>query len=320
MNKDLILHDNQNSHDSCNFITGKVQIKLAGTDKVLFEGFNKVTGMGAELLMRSLFYINHSTLGNNNAPVYNTIESIISAANPIGKSDGPCKFTNPYYKLISASSDISSSEMPANPNPFAFDKRALWFAVGTDGTQEGNQFSVKDVHRSNPIANTSYIPFMVKGTSADVLNAAKNGYGLCVSNGLSGSSLKYGFFAKQFSTFPVLKVVDDEEISYSYKNPSQEKLNYGIGQAKTTNPQFYIEMNMKITAEDCREFFTLTNDNNKIINTISILAATPIANNAASGKDIFLPINVRPFTKLNFPSESLVDDSKGLDITYQIYF
>lgn len=302
MNKKIILHDTQNFKECSSFLKGRVQIKLAGTDKVLFEGFNKVTLMGAELLMRSLFF-NESS----GTPKYKTLESMISTSNPLGSTSiANAKFTAATYDIGSTGGSVLTSTDSGK------DYKCLWFAIGNDGCVSGQNFTVKDVQRNAPIAMTSYIPFFM-GDVAGARTQAQKGYGLAAKT----ASSKYGLFAKQFSQMPTLHIVDgSDNNSYTY---NQTGVASSIGYPGTAaNPQAYVEMKMAVTAEDCRTFFAAINDTNRIVNTISILAGQPKA--IAGVLNIFAPTATRPITKLNFPSESLADDSKGLDITYQIYF
>ena len=302
MNKKIILHDTQKFEESSSFLKGKVQIKLAGTDKVLFEGFNKVTLMGAELLMRSLFFGASSGL-----PVYKTLENMVTSSAPMGStSNNAAKFVGPVFDIGNASGATvgSSSETVTG-------QKCLWFAIGNDGCVSGQNFTVKEVQRNAPIAQTAYIPFYM-GTQAECRTKAQSGYGLAMKT--AASATNYGLFAKQFSQMPSLHIVDGSDKAYAYNTTAVAASLAYPGSA--SNPQAYVEMKMAVTAEDCRAFFATTNDTNRIVNTISILSAIP----HSAGNNIYLPRHTRPITKLNFPSESLADDSKGLDITYQIYF
>ena len=78
----------------------------------------------------------------------------------------------------------------------------------------------------------------------------------------------------------------------------------------------YVELNLTVTKDDCREFFEATTGiNDAKINTISLLTAVPKEMNGYTYYQ-----GIRPLTKLNFPNESLIDLTKGIDITYHIYY
>ena len=78
----------------------------------------------------------------------------------------------------------------------------------------------------------------------------------------------------------------------------------------------YVELKLTITKEDCREYFDATTGiSDAKINTISLLTAVPKEMNGYTYYQ-----GIRPLTKLNFPNESLIDLTKGIDITYHIYY
>lgn len=89
--------------------------------------------------------------------------------------------------------------------------------------------------------------------------------------------------------------------------------------------EIVVELHMAISPTDCREYFNLmTGINSARINTISLCTAVPFLGNDAVGPDISLTRkyyrDIRPFTKFNFPNESLIDTSKGIDISYYLYY
>ena len=75
-------------------------------------------------------------------------------------------------------------------------------------------------------------------------------------------------------------------------------------------------MQLKITKEDCRDYFIATTGiNDARINSISLLTAWK---KTIDGYDYYQ--DIRPLTELHFPNEPLIDMTKGLDIIYQIYY
>lgn len=324
MNKSIILHDDHDLRDNCSIMKGKVQIKLAGTDKVLFEGYNKVTLMGAEILMRAMFSVD-STASDK---LYKSLEEIVTSDNYIGglnastANNNITKYIQAVYPTTAIMNAVDKSTINDGSAITSVDNfRWLWFAVGNDGTESGQSFTTKSVSRNAPIGLKNYIPFRhvdTAVTSVSATNMLNAGYGLSFKS--AGNANVMGFFAKNFDEFPTLNIVDGSTIKYDLiSTASVPGVSSGDRKAypnTAANPQAYIEMKMSISSTDCREYFAAANDSNRVINTISILGATPV-----KIKDgVYAPKFVRPVTKLNFPSESLADDSKGLDITYQIYF
>ena len=85
---------------------------------------------------------------------------------------------------------------------------------------------------------------------------------------------------------------------------------------KNSEVETFVELRLKVTEEECREFFAQTVGINEArVNTIQICTAwKKVINNKVYYQDI------RPLTKYNMPNEQLIELSKGLDIVYQIYY
>ena len=78
----------------------------------------------------------------------------------------------------------------------------------------------------------------------------------------------------------------------------------------------YVEILLQITKEDCRDFYSATTGiNDAKINTISLCTAWK---KEVDGKICYQ--DIRPLTKYNFPTELLIDTTKGIDIIYHIYY
>ena len=80
----------------------------------------------------------------------------------------------------------------------------------------------------------------------------------------------------------------------------------------------YVEIKMCITPEDCREFFS-SSPNDARINSISLLEAIE-EKVTVDGIEYTQYAEIRPVTRLNFPTEALVDDTKGIDIVYSLFY
>ena len=78
----------------------------------------------------------------------------------------------------------------------------------------------------------------------------------------------------------------------------------------------YVELVLKITKEDCREFFrATTGPNTARINSIQLLTGWK---KTVDGIDYYQ--DIRPLTKLHFPLESLIDVTKSIKIIYHLYY
>ena len=80
--------------------------------------------------------------------------------------------------------------------------------------------------------------------------------------------------------------------------------------------EVFVEMKMSITKRDCRDYFIAHSGiNDAKVNTISLCVGYPKEYNGHMYYQ-----GLRPITKLNFPNESLIDQTKGIDIIYDLFF
>jgi hypothetical protein len=84
----------------------------------------------------------------------------------------------------------------------------------------------------------------------------------------------------------------------------------------TSDAETFVEFMLRITKDDFRDYFRATSSiNDARINSVSILTAWY---NEGAGYKWYQ--DVIPLTQLNIPNEALIDLTKGIDITYHIYF
>ena len=175
------------------------------------------------------------------------------------------------------------------------------FCMGTDGCGP-DQHQKLDVDYKRWIKPDSLVPFRYPNATSD-LTAQQRG----VYFGRKVVSSKVAYYFKKFDQDPVFvqRYLDGTPISTDvHTNP------------KETAAESYIELKLKITKEDAREYFEATTGiNDARVNTISLCTAWP-----KTYTDKVYYQDIRPFTKLNFPTELLIDQSKGIDITYQIFY
>lgn len=188
------------------------------------------------------------------------------------------------------------------PNPLDIEKCYL-FSVGIDGGgAEPSQ--VYPVKYAGWCAPEHLVPFRYQPANQDLPESLRDSYFGRKVYDLQG---RVAYYFKAFDTDPIKKQqwVDGTPIN-SEIYESQ----------KTDEVETFVELRLKITKEDCREFFTCTTGiNSAKINTISLLTAWP--------KEIDGHIyyqDIRPLTKLNFPLESLIDLTKSIEIIYHLYY
>ena len=194
---------------------------------------------------------------------------------------------------------LDNSTMESAADYGALEKVYL-FAVGIDGG--GSEPTQKyPVDYTKWTAPENLIPFRYVPASAD--NIDKNVY-------FGKKTHDNGYVAYYFKAFDA-----NPEFIQEYTDGTAITSNvYEI--ERSTEAQTYVRLKLKIVAEDCRDWFLNTIGISEAkINTISLLTGWA---KEINGVKVYQ--NIRPLTKLNIVGESLVDLTKGIDITYDIYY
>ena len=175
------------------------------------------------------------------------------------------------------------------------------FCAGVGGA--GEQASqVYDVDPTKWIQPEELVPFRYQLDTNDIPTYLKDKY-----HGRKVIGNRIAYYFKSFESEPVFKqqyvdgVPIDENI---YTTNRKEEV------------ESYVEILLQITKEDCRDFFSATTGiNDAKVNTISLCTAWK---KEIDGKIYYQ--DIRPLTKYNFPTELLIDTTKGIDIIYHIYY
>lgn len=192
------------------------------------------------------------------------------------------------------SMDPRTKATPDNP-------MVLLFCCGLNGCGTENS-QVYPVDYRKWIQPSDMIPLRYQLLSNDLSPTMRESYfGRSVINGDYAA-----YYFKRFEGEAVLiqQYIDgtlvDGNIYDSVKNDSAET---------------YVEILLKITKEDIRDYFiaTVGIDEAKV-NSISLCTAWP-----QEIDNVMYFNDIRPLTKLNIPNEPLIDLSKGIDIIYHIY-
>ena len=360
MNKKLTIFDDNGGTnilkaDSASVKGTDIILKSMDNGKVLFRGSNKVIVSGSEF--NAIKDFDYDKFVHD--PAYDFLTSIPSydmafknAGRPfkiIGQSgdiEMPIDMSNfgsaglKFYEGENSNSALSSfSQLSINTlahhNLYRyFARRVCLWCVGIDGC--GIEASrVFKVHNTKWIApygywdfndgtggNNTYpttdtnnltclIPFKYRTTDADLSSSYRKQYhGRMVANNA------IGYFFKTFDESPKLirRYADDSadliNISGSGTDVWKDK--------RASEAEVVVQLKMSVTVSDCREYFNRnigTNDSK--INTISLCTAIPYLNSATNMVEY---ADIRPFTRFNFPNEALIDYSKGIDITYYLYY
>lgn len=181
------------------------------------------------------------------------------------------------------------------------EEQIFLFAIGIGGCGQENS-QVFEVDYTKWISPENLVPFRYQLKTDDL-----------------GAHMRTKYFGR--------KEIGDR-IAYYFKgfeNPPEFKQQFIDGTPIDENiyinnrieeAESYVELKLQVTKDDARDFFKATTGiADARINTISLLTAWA---KEIDGYTYYQ--DIRPLTKLNFPNESLIDLSKGIDITYDIFY
>lgn len=211
-----------------------------------------------------------------------------------------CLFDIPHTEITPSYNSALNLDNTIYTSPLSMEKVFL-FAVGTDGCGRENS-EVYEENYGKWIAPESLVPFQYVPKTKDISNSLRSLY-----FGRKTLTDKFAYYFKTFESGPVLtqQYVDGTVIDNTvYTNNNTNAI------------ETFIELRMKISKDDCRDYFIATTGiNDARINSLSLLTAWF---KEIDGFKYYQ--DVRPLTKLNIPNESLIDLLKGIDIVYQLYF
>ena len=210
----------------------------------------------------------------------------------------PKSWTPSYNEALNLENSVNE---PYTENGIRKEESIYLFCVGTDGCgAEGSQ--VYDVDYSKWIPPESLVPFRYQLNTDDLAVYMREKY---YGRKVIGDRIAYYF--KEFES-PV-----DFKQQYTDGIPIDENV---YTSSKAEEIESYAEIVLKITKEDCRDwFYKTTGINDARINTISLCTAWK---KEIDGFTYYQ--DIRPLTKLNFPNELLIDTTKAIDIIYHIYY
>ena len=275
MNKIIPLYDAFNPKDFTAFDTS-IDIKNLETGEVIFKGLkNRVIISGSSVIARKLFDVTDSEV----IPNYNT--SITGLYTPA---------TDIQTGVVG----IGASTGATKDNP-----KVLLFCCGTNGCGTENS-QVYPVEYTKWINTTELVPFRYQISGEDLSDELRQSY--------FGRTVRGGFIAYYFKTFETAP-------KFIQRYMDGTPIDSTVFASGKTGAETYVELTMKITKEDLRDFFINTTGIDRArVNCISLCTAYPVVENGYTYyKDI------RPLTRLNFPNEQLIDLTKGIEIVYHIY-
>jgi len=195
---------------------------------------------------------------------------------------------------------LDNSE-PHGTTPVNVPKCCL-FCCGTQGCGAVNSqvYPVKYTNRIKPVGDL--VPFRYPLKQNDLSSELRAKY-----FGRKTLDERFAYYFKAFETDPTLymRYVDGTIIDEHLYDSENE-----------TDAETFVEMQLQITKEDFREYFQATSSiGDAKINSISLLTAWYTQNGGYKWYQDIIPL-----TQLNIPNEPLIDLTKGIDITYHIYF
>ena len=308
-NKIVYLQDSCRSNDIINLSPGrfnsKIEIYNDSGELVFGPLHNKTVIAGAGLTLMKLFNLDRSCL--DNTPTYDEIMELDEAASTA---------SYPSINVVDNNGTIVGSMADE------MQRKIIGFCVGIGGA--GLEASdVFEVPYASWIEPDNLVPFRYPLVSADTVDESiyKGKKTIELSNGQTRAA----YYFKEFTNTPSL--VQNYVSTIGTFTDSVSKDNVYSTTTSADRAQSYVELHLKITQDDCREFFvTHTGLEDARINQISLLSGwtktvsktkLDVAGNVTT-KDYEVYQDVRPFSICSFPSEALLL-SKSINIIYSLY-
>lgn len=226
--------------------------------------------------------------------------------------------------LVEGNNNGRNYPATTDSNPDETQRKIIGFCVGQGGA--GIDISdVFEVKYCDCITPDNLIPFRYPQTNADTVDEEFYKGKKLVT--LSDGSQRYAYYFKKFSNTPNL--VQNYISTIGTFTDSVNAATVYNNSAYSDKAQSYIELHLKITNEDCREFFiTHKGLENAKINQISLVSGwektVEVTKLDRAGNMITKSIeyfqDVRPFSVINIPNEILSERSKSVSCLYTLYF
>lgn len=332
-NKNLCIFDNNiESYDKVSLKGTSIILKETGTGKPLFRGSNKVIVSGSEFnaIKDFDFSGNFGTASSflSTIPSYDTALAESDASTISHALDTPTGKKPITSGLLSGLGNFTPGTDAEKTALYEyFTRRTFLFCVGIDGCgiENSRVFKVRNTKWIAPYTYSAYdpgtgvidtsvtnclIPFKMRPSNSDITTADRQIY-FGRSTVTEGSNTMISYYFKAFDQTPTLirRYADDSAELSNVDNVWKN--------TRLSDAEIVVQLKMSVNTTDCREYFnSITGTNTSRINTISLCTAVPYLDE----NDQLFYQDIRPFTKFNFPNESLIDTSKGVDITYYLYY
>ena len=285
----------------------KISIINDANGEVIWEGHNRTVIAGSALVAMKLFNLDRNCL--DATPTYD-IEMKLD--------NGATGATYPTKVIKDSNGNIigSVSDEPQ--------RRIIGFCVGQGGA--GLDISdVFDEEYCSWITPDNLVPFRYPLQNAD--NVDEEMYKGRKALTLADGTNRNAYYFKAFSNTPNL--VQNYISTIGTFSDSISANGVYNKAASADKAQSYVELHLKITKDDCREFFISHKGiESAKINQISLISAwtktvevtkMDIVGNMRTGEYEYFQ-DIRPFSIVNIPNEILSNLEKSLSIIYTLYF
>ena len=299
MNSVVYLQDHCRSHDEYLIrnpqrINSKLDFFNDVTGERNFEPLhNKTVIAGAGLTLQKLFNLDSSCL--NNTPTYDEVLGLEDAASA---NDYPTTYVTSSGTVIGSVQDESQ-------------RYIIGYCVGSGGA--GLEVSdVFEIPYASWITPENLIPFMYPLQSSDMVDTSIYKGKKIVE--IEGQQPRAAYYFKEFSNTP--KLVQNYVSTVNVTNGEISPRTVYSNTALSDRAQTFVELSLKITKDDCREFYTTHNGLEQAkINQVSLVYGYKKKN--SDGVNVFQQI--RPFSICNFPTQILSDKEMSISIVYTLY-
>lgn len=288
-------------------INSKVEFFNNSGERIWEPLHNKTVIAGSALTAMKLFNLDRNVL--DNTPTYEEMFG--------GLVEGGTGITYPTRVITDDNGNIVGSVEDETQ------RTIIGFCVGQGGA--GIDISdVFEVKYCDCITTDNIIPFRYPLANAD--NVDEEMYKGKKLIELSDGN-RYAYYFKEFSNTPNL--VQNYVSTIGSFSDSVNPATVYNNRMYADKAQSYVELHLKITNEDCREFFiTHKGLENAKINQISLVygwkKTVSVTKLDKSGnmqtKDVQYFQDIRPFSVINIPNEILSERSKSISCLYTLYF
>lgn len=213
-------------------------------------------------------------------------------------------FAIPDEEITPSYNDALALDNTVHEPPASEDLEKVYlFSVGVDGGgYEPSQ--VYPVNYGKWCKPGDLVPFRYQPITSDLPDELKDSY---FGKKTYDAQNRIAYYFKAFDIEPTFhqQYIDGTPIDANiYDSEKEDEI------------ETYVELVLKITKEDCREFFNVTTGPNSArINCIQLLTGW-----AKTIDGVKYYQDIRPLTKLHFPLESLIDITKSIKIIYHLYY